>query len=126
MKKGIRVFVVLSVAIFFTVFFSAISCSIQPGPIAGTFSVTIINHHSWQTLHLFKNGSWFAEILGNSTFTNSGFIATDYIQIYNPSGPVWLHDASLDETWVVNSIYTFNYYGGAIIDVSIVLSPQKE
>lgn len=126
MKKELRVWIVISAVVLLTVFFSAISCSIQPGPIPGTFSVTIHNHHGWQTLSLYKNGFWETNIVAGGSYFDNTYLASDYVEIFNLSATIWLHDAGMKIRWYTNAFYTFDYFGGGVIDVGIILSPQKE
>ena len=125
MKKEIRILFIISVLVVSTVFFSAISCTIQPGPTPGSFSVTVHNHHTWQTLGLYKNGAWIATIPALGTYSASGYLSSDYVWIWNNSASIWLYDNTLADSWYTDAYLTFDYYGGAIINVSAILSPEN-
>jgi len=125
MKKEIRILFIISVLVVSTVFFSAISFTIQPGPTPGSFSVTVHNHHTWQTLGLYKNGAWIVNIPAGGTYSATGYLSSNYVSLRNIDALVWLHDVTLDEFWYTNAYLTFDYYGGAIVDVSAILSPEN-
>jgi len=126
MKKEIRILFIISVLVISTVFFSAISCSIQPGPTPGSFSVTVHNHHGWQTLGLYKNGAWIVNIPAGDTYTTTGYLSSNYVSLRNIDASVWLYEATtLAYSWYTNAFLIFDYWGGAIVDVSAILSPEN-
>ncbi len=125
MKRKILLLALLSAIIAFSVLSSAISCTIQPGPGGPYFSVTVHNQHGWHTLRIYKNGVWFGTALAGDTYTNSSFIATDRVKIYNADALIFLQDASLNTEWMVNAYYTFTYTGGATIAVSAILGAER-
>jgi hypothetical protein len=83
-KKGWKLFILVSAIISLFVFLSAASCSF--GPITTTYTVTVNNTARATNVYLYVNGSYYGTILAYSTSSYAGLNAGDRTAIMNSTG----------------------------------------
>ena len=116
MKRRILLLTLLCAIIVFSILFSVLGCTTQPGP-GGSFSVMVFNEHDSHTLAIRINGEHSGESKKGQPYSQGGFSAADRVTIFNTRTGVYLKDELTGQnSWTIHGNLFFTYWYGPYID----------
>ena len=116
MKRKILLLTLLCAIIVFSILFSVLGCTTQPGS-GGSFSVTVHNLNDTDTLSIRINGRTSGESTKGHPYSQGGFSAADRVTIFNTRTGVYLKDELTGQnSWTIHGNLFFTYWYGPYID----------
>ena len=116
MKRRILLLTLLCAIIVFSILFSVLGCTAQPGS-GGSFSVTVHNLNDTDTLLIRINGRTSGESTKGHRYSQGGFSAADRVTIFNARTGVYLKEELTGQNrWTIDRNLIFTYWFGPYID----------